>query len=354
MTLGRTRNQREHIRHRVQMPADLQVGGYEGMPVTVQDFCLGGMLLRFTDSAMASREGLSPRKLVTVSAEVDGLRGTRQVLLPARVVRVDSGLAGVQFDQPDTSALLALQNHVRALLSHQTQQRHHQDVALNEAQIRAALLMTRETVSAFLDDRLLVLLEELQAGDEGASPDARAVDWLSASGPALRSATKAGVLGRMEDMARGPSPEADQCADATEAVPADEMFAHWLSLKVMAIRAETDLQDPLMHLQVRLHELFAISLNLRRNPLHPVFVCEAFASALSELAPDAVLAKRLVAGFDTRVIDRLGDLYDQCNTVLASHGVLPDLDVTGYLSGRYRRLDTEPAGPGSKALSATD
>ena len=364
MSNGSGANQRAHIRHSVQMPACLVIGQENDIEVTVQDFCLGGMLVRFNDAALPAESLLSADESVTVSMSVEGLRGPRQVSLNARVVRVDAGGAGVRFDNPDATALLAVQNHVRSMVNSQREQQQARKgrPSLGSQQVQAALEATRQVVAAFLHERMEAFLpaaEEalLDAADRMTSnqeqhPYFEACKLLAKSIRQLQSNFLAGVIRNLEAVAQG------QQLDAGDTFKSEggglslvdkEMFEDWLTLKVMATRAESSFHDDLLHLQLRFDELFSISLSARRNPLHPAFVCNAFGQALRLLPLKGRTDKVVLGVFETQVVNELCKLYQQCNDILADTGVLSDLDVARYIAERYgaQPLPDRPA-PGRK------
>ena len=109
------RNQRAYIRHPVNLTGRLAMAGQGNRQCRIADFCLGGVLVRFVDQGQAggTRYPLEAGQAVALTLLVDGSRGQREITLPARVARTLEGGAGLQFDDPDPTDLLALQNHVR-------------------------------------------------------------------------------------------------------------------------------------------------------------------------------------------------------------------------------------------------
>ncbi|MBV2210301.1 MAG: DUF1631 domain-containing protein [Thermomonas sp.] len=66
-------------------------------------------------------------------------------------------------------------------------------------------------------------------------------------------------------------------------------------------------------------------LRSRENPLDPVFLATALGNAMSQLELDDDLRIVIFKYFEREVSNVVGDLYERCNTLLLSAGILPDL-----------------------------
>lgn len=364
-------NQRAHLRHPVDMPVRLSGGELGDHVCRIGDFCLGGMLID-VEQAPTLSGALRQGDLLTLDVDVEGVRGQRAVSLRARVVRKAGNRIGVAFESPDATSLLALQNHVRASLQDAPagqQQQASQQQAEKGRHLASALAAE---VGSFLQQRMAefqpAVLEALKAGAERAANDEARFPWIQAA-RALQQQQQA-LLDRLIEQATAalrclaegqPLPDnqgLDQRQQSQHLSLVDkDRFEDWLTLKVMASRAENHFNDDLLHLQLRLDELFSISLSSRKNPLHPSVLCVAFGDALKILPLKAKTDRPILNCFEKTVIDQLQGLYQQANQLLAGQGVLPDLDVGRYLSARQggtHNNTTPPAPADDSSVSSAE
>ncbi|MEP3166829.1 MAG: DUF1631 family protein, partial [Marinobacter sp.] len=85
-------------------------------------------------------------------------------------------------------------------------------------------------------------------------------------------------------------------------------------------------------LNLRLDKLGIANSTGHHNPLGPALICEAFHSGLTLLKADREVEKACLKVFEKSVLMHLGPLYRELNNILVRHGVLPDLDLSKYLS----------------------
>lgn len=126
-------------------------------------------------------------------------------------------------------------------------------------------------------------------------------------------------------------------------------FEDWLAVKVMVTRADTMYRGDLLELKLRLDHLGISNRTGHHNPLGPALVCEAFHHALVQLKVNRDVEKVCLKVFEQAVIRQLAPLYRELNNILIRHGVLPDLDLTKYLSEQAaERVTPKPAQPKEK------
>lgn len=328
--------QRAHIRHAVDMPARISAGGFHERACEIRDFCLGGMLLSVPDDESGLMTALESGDPVTLAVEVDGVRGRRTLRLPGRVARRDGAGLGVAFAGPDPTDLLAMQNHVRRLL--------------DQAEPRAAGNTPRDLQRARQAARGVLRIQQhfCVSGMEAFFPAVR--DALEAAGdPGRQSAEVLADKEKqliqefvrrasmpLESIAEGHAPQEQATEFTTPQSPEDSAaFQEWLALRVMASRTELRFNQELLSLQLRFDELFDISLNPRRNPLAPSVLCTAFGEALGNLPLHRKSHQVILDTFEQTLLARVGELYETINGALSRAGVLPDLDVSRYISENY-------------------
>ncbi|PKM21857.1 MAG: hypothetical protein CVV10_07255, partial [Gammaproteobacteria bacterium HGW-Gammaproteobacteria-14] len=350
-------NQRAHIRRPVDMPATISNSDFSNRACQVRDFCLGGMLVSLSPQSKTMLDALTPGELVSVSLDVQGLRGVRAVTLRARVARKEFLALGLAFDAPDPSNLLAVQNHVRTLQESEPPRgprkprlsREQSQVAANRV-IDISRQFCLQRLEAFFPSARAALL----AAAEKASTNELQHPWFEAAklldqgarGLARNFVSKA-IL-RLEQLAHGLDHDGDdsganQQMNSRLSLVDKDMFEDWLTLKVMASRAETHFNESLLHLQLRFDEIFSISLSARRNPVHPSVFCNAFGESLRLLPLKQKTDRIILAVFEEQVINHLDALYVDTNASLADCGVLPDIDVGRYISENYGQPSAAPS-----------
>src|SRR5690606_28203373 len=113
---------------------------------------------------------------------------------------------------------------------------------------------------------------------------------------------------------------------------AKQNFEGWLAVKVMVTKAETQYRGELLTLKMRLDRAGIASPATHLNPLGPNLIGTAFQEALHLLGLGAGVVITCFRLFVRQVMRRLGPLYGEHNQVLIRRGVLPDLDLSRYLT----------------------
>ena len=89
-----------------------------------------------------------------------------------------------------------------------------------------------------------------------------------------------------------------------------------------------------------------VELQPRENPLGPVFLAGALGKAMNTLELDAELRIVVFKFFERELTGALGEIYDRCNTLMATAGILPELRAGGRVQQRAPRpASSAPHGP---------
>ena len=320
--------QRAHIRRQVTMPARMRTGMGQGKerPCEVRDFCLGGVLLALPEEPAQQPDPVPEAGTpLTLLLDVEGVRGDRTVELPGRVARREGLALGVAFAEPDATDLLAVQNQVRRQLD-SPGPRSGQAGPPDSQRARQAARGVLRVFQHFCARALDAFFQDEQAtGGLYSQREAFRRDFLRRVSLPLERIAEGGEPAPLPADSQGPEAGADSVA-----------FQRWLALRVMASRTELRFNQELLTLQLRLDELFDISLNPRRNPLAPSLLCNALGETLEALSLSEQLQRQdLLDAFEQTVLVRLGDFYRTINNALARSGVLSDLDVSHYLQEHY-------------------
>ena len=127
-------------------------------------------------------------------------------------------------------------------------------------------------------------------------------------------------------------PEPKGAPGAALSVVDKNEFEEWLAVRVMVTRADTRYRGDLLQLKLRLDHLQVANRTGHHNPLGPALVSEAFHNALGQLNLSRDVEKICLKVFELTVLKELGPMYRELNNILIRHGVLPDLDLSRYLS----------------------
>ena len=89
----------------------------------------------------------------------------------------------------------------------------------------------------------------------------------------------------------------------------------------------------------------------QQNPLDPVFLASALGKAMGQLDISAELRIVVFKFFERELTGAVGEIYDRCNTLMASAGILPELRVNGAAA---RAQQPVQPGPAARASADTD
>ena len=123
-------------------------------------------------------------------------------------------------------------------------------------------------------------------------------------------------------------------------------FEEWLIVRVVVSKAELQLRDSLIELQLRLDAAFSKDDSKRLlNPYSPALVTQAFHASIHSFRMTATVERLVLKLFQEMVLNNLSRLYKNLNGVFIKNGVLPDLDVTRYLAAEAlkKHRDSQPA-----------
>ena len=185
--------------------------------------------------------------------------------------------------------------------------------------------------TALMDACIVQMGEGLQAAAKKASHDRQANEYLEAAGQ-IHSRQRV-IWHQMAASLQSPlKPEPKGAPGAALSVVDKNEFEEWLAVRVMVTRADTRYRGDLLQLKLRLDHLQVANRTGHHNPLGPALVSEAFHNALGQLNLSRDVEKICLKVFELTVLKELGPMYRELNNILIRHGVLPDLDLSRYLS----------------------
>lgn len=326
-------------RRPIKLAAQLQLGQDQPWPCQIADFCAEGLFIRFSGgTARRVRDTLSDRRPDELVVRFRGDDGQSHYDLHVQVARLIEGAMGVSFTRPNPKAfdaMLALygagSSQDRSRLKPPSER-----VQFVLHQCARAVVQHIEPLMAVCLDRMI---ESLKKSAQQASSDQLANEMLDASGQI--QARQRAIWHQMSLCLESPLKPERQGAPGSELSLVDKSeFEDWLTLKVMVTKADTLYRGDLLQLRMRLNKLGVSNATGHQNPLGPALVCEAFHSGLQHLKTSRDVEKVCLKVFEQAVLQELEPLYQELNQILIRHGILPDLDLSRYLSDRTPRPES--------------
>lgn len=337
------RERRSSPRKPIKLAAQVDLGRGESWPCQIADFCAEGLFVRYSGetSRKLDRElaGGNPSELVVRFRSIDGQR--RHELHVSIVRRID-GAMGVNFTRSNPEAVDAMLQQCGGSRS--------QDRASLRApsdRVQYVLHQSAKAVIQFIeplmDDWFAQTVTALKQASQKAANDQQANEFMDLSGQLL--ARQRVFWHQMSRTLESPLKPAPKGFPGSELSVVDKgEFEDWLTIRVMVTKADTQFRGELLQLKLRLDKLGIANATGHHNPLGPSLVCEAFHAGLSQLKASREVEKVCLKVFEQAVLQQLGSLYEELNNILIRQGVLPDLDLSKYLSDQtVTQSEPEPA-----------
>jgi diguanylate cyclase (GGDEF)-like protein len=215
--------------------------------------------------------------------------------------------------------------------------------------VQFVLHQSAKTVTSFIEPLMdacfVQMVDALRKAAQKASSDQLANEYMDASGQL--QARQRILWHHMARSLESPLKPAQNGVPGGELSVVDKNeFEDWLTIRVMVTRADTQYRGDLLQLKLRLDKLGIANRTGHHNPLGPALVCEAFHHALVQLKATREVEKVCLKTFEQTVLKQLAPLYRELNNILIRHGVLPDLDLSKYLSEQVLpKSEPAPAQP---------
>ncbi|SNB59019.1 diguanylate cyclase/phosphodiesterase [Marinobacter sp. es.042] len=341
------RERRSSPRQPIKLAAQIDLGTGEAWPCQIADFCAEGLFVRYSgetskklDRAFAS--GIPPELVIRFR----GLDGARRHELHVSIVRRIDGAMGVNFSRPNPVAVDAMLQQCGGSRSQDRS-----SLRAPSDRVQFVLHQTAKAVIQFIEPLMdacfVQMVEGLKLAARRAANDQQANEYMDASGQI--QARQRVVWHQMARSLESPLKPAPKGFPGSELSVVDKgEFEDWLTIRVMVTKADTQYRGDLLQLKLRLDKLGIANATGHHNPLGPSMVCEAFHNGLSQLKATREVEKVCLRVFEQTVLQQLGPLYKELNDILIRHGVLPDLDLSKYLSeqaGAKPETQQEPAEP---------
>ena len=106
----------------------------------------------------------------------------------------------------------------------------------------------------------------------------------------------------------------------------DDDLEQLVVIRTMISNVKRDHAESIAALSLRLETLHPEKIYDENMPLGPASICAAFTEGLDELDISLRARMTVLKKFEAHLINRLGELYEFCNTTMIEKGVLPALD----------------------------
>jgi diguanylate cyclase (GGDEF)-like protein len=341
------RERRSSPRQPIKLAAQIDLGTGEAWPCQIADFCAEGLFVRYSgetskklDRAFAS--GIPPELVIRFR----GLDGARRHELHVSIVRRIDGAMGVNFSRPNPVAVDAMLQQCGGSRSQDRS-----SLRAPSDRVQFVLHQSAKAVTQFIEPLMdacfVQMVEGLKLAAQRAVNDQQANEYMDASGQI--QARQRVIWHQMARSLESPLKPAPKGFPGSELSVVDKgEFEDWLTIRVMVTKADTQYRGDLLQLKLRLDKLGIANATGHHNPLGPSLVCEAFHNGLSQLKATREVEKVCLRVFEQTVLQQLGPLYKELNDILIRHGVLPDLDLSKYLSeqaGAKPETQQEPVEP---------
>ncbi|GGD05902.1 hypothetical protein GCM10007418_26150 [Halopseudomonas salina] len=116
-----------------------------------------------------------------------------------------------------------------------------------------------------------------------------------------------------------------------------EDFEDWLVVRVAVSRADSQVREAMIELQLRIDAAFASKTGHRLfNPFSPAALCHTLSEVIRPLGLKNAVLEVVFRVFQSHILDKLPGIYTELNTLFTEARVLPRLDVNRYLADQAR------------------
>ncbi len=336
------KERRASPRQPIKLAAQIVLEPEQPWPCQIADFCAEGLFIRYSgETARKVEKSLARSGSNELIVRFRSVDGKKRHELTVRVARHIEGAMGVLFTRANPDALDAMLQQCGA-------SRNQERSALKPPSEKVQFVLHQcaktliQHIEPLMESCFISMTEALKKAAQGASNDQQANDYMDTAGQiGVRQRT---VWHRMLQALESPlKPERKGVPGAELSLVDKNEFEDWLTIKVMVTKADTLYRGDLLQLKMRLDKLSVSNATGHQNPLGPSLICEAFRLGVQQLKATRSSVKVCLRAFETSVLQELEPLYTDLNQVLIRQGVLPDLDLSKYLSERAPR--PEPATP---------
>ncbi|HSP30915.1 MAG TPA: DUF1631 family protein, partial [Halomonas sp.] len=358
-------DKRQFARQSVSIDAECHFGSGNDRSCRIRDFSQGGMLITLDLPAQADPLLALPRRK-GAPATVSFRLHNRRVSINVLVAHVSEHGIGLRMREHRPADLVMLQQAAQQASEHQSQLSWHPaagQTLLKPEQKISLIHSANNIIQRFLDNQfegffsLLehTLLQEADHKKTHASQQAflDAMTLIRAQKIKLSRQCIASITANADAVAKGLGPEphrysqsdlSDTASASALSLVAKDEFEDWLVVRVAISKAEVQLRELLLELQLRLDAaLLTQGATAVYNPYSPAAVAMGWATALRPLELSNDLLRVIFGLFYDHVLAQLDSAYVSLKKLLIETGILPDIDVTRYLAHQKLKRDRKAA-----------
>ena len=347
---------RSYHRYPLNLEAQVSAQGANVQDCRIRDFCLGGLFISFSQvtGSHGFVNGLKAGRAVVIHLNVPTQKGANSFQLKANIARILNGAAGLTFCDPDPAALQALENIAKFDSDKAPGSTQHAP-KLGRENVHRILALCRRGVSDHLSALLQGFFPSVEEALFTAANYARSNheqrvfmesigELKKRRGKIITSFNRA-ALDQMDELSStGTIKFKEQDLRDIEhnlSLVNKEEFEDWLIIKVMISKAETCLQEKLFALHVRFSQLTGGLFNDENNPVGPSVICHSFSFAMEGLEFSSEVERLIYLSFEKAVVHKLGDMYDDVNSVLINSGVLSEIEFSKLIKGKVEKYGSD-------------
>lgn len=333
------KERRASPRKPIRLPAQLRLADDHSLPCQIADFCAEGLFIRFSsDTGRRISQIIAERNQHDFVVMFRSSQDEKCHNLHVRKARLIDGAMGVTFTRSNTTALNAMVEVCGA----SEQERKHLKAPSERVQfvLHQCARAVIQHIEPLMSTAMGHMGSELENAARQAGSDQLANELMDSA--ALLTSREHAIWHQMVQALESPLKPERKGAPGSELSLVDKSeFEDWLTLKVMVTKADTIYRGELLQLRMRLDKLGVSNATGHQNPLGPALVTEAFHIALQHIRLTRESEKVCLRNFEKDVLQSLGPLYEELNRILVRRGILPDLDLSRYLSDHNRQPETE-------------
>ena len=320
---------RSSLRKPIHHDAMLKLDSGGTWPCIIADYCAEGMLLKYApevcDALAIYTKTVEGRALKVVFYG----QQNEQYELESNPTYVMKYASGVRFIGRYDDAMQSLNEF--------NSQRRHDEVPEGEVQqiIRECIDCIQGYTLPLMNGFYPAVIKDVKAAAVAASSDQLSNSIMEAANKISRE--QGTMLKTFMAAIQDPKAAANK-STASKVGELDDLslidkgeFEDWLTSRVLITKAETNYRALLLPLKMRLDAIGIGDKRYHQSPLGPSLLVGAFQSSLTRLAMGSAVERLVFRSFEQQVIIHLESLYNDLNSILISHKVLPDLDVSKIL-----------------------
>lgn len=341
-----TMERRASLRRPIKLDAMLTLTGEKHWPCIIADFCAEGLFIKYDDDVSLSvREAVqrSPDLKVQVLFSAPG-NPSKKFSLLVHPVRLIQGAMGVCFIEVNLDAIDAMLGMCGTQATSEPSM--HGETGQATFIIRQCNKIIAEYLQPLLETYLTDVDAALVHAANGASSDQLCNELMDAAGiikdnrQRVEQLTLSAIAAPLIPGSARNEQGGDSSASHLSLIEKNE-FEDWLMFKVMVTKAETQYRGPLLQLKMRLDKVGVVNNLGYQNPMGPALIVYAFKDAVTQFNFSRSADKVVFRTFENTVLKNMESLYLELNQILIRQNILPDLDLSKYLSDRKQKEKSE-------------